>query len=108
MPVTRVAMKYWEQIAASSVQLAAHVAIAAPLRITAGRRIVDACGKGRRYIVESDELLSAFMGSWKRRYCNCSSHSARRMTANASKGFCLDSLVAESFGNFVSSRNAED
>jgi len=36
MPVARVARKYWEQIAASSVQLAAHVAIAAPLRITAG------------------------------------------------------------------------
>jgi len=45
----------------SSVLLAGHGAIAAPLPETAGVGIVDAHREGRRYIVHSDELMTAFL-----------------------------------------------
>ena len=41
--------------------LASRVAIAAPLPEIGWRWIVDAHREGRRYIVQSDELLSAFV-----------------------------------------------
>ena len=54
-------MKYWESSLTSSVQRVSPGAIV-PLAHKAGRWIVDAhCGDGRRFIVESDELLTAFL-----------------------------------------------
>jgi hypothetical protein len=55
------AMKYWEIIADKLVLLVGRGAIVAPGQKMAGGWIVDAHREGRRYIVHSDELLSAFL-----------------------------------------------
>jgi hypothetical protein len=57
-------MKYREIVAVtSSVLLAGHGAIAAPLPEMAGVESLTPIARERRYIVHSDELLSALLAS---------------------------------------------
>ena len=74
-------VKYWEiigrKLTAAGLDLGA---IAARLRATSGAgRLTPIGGDGRRYIVQSDELLTVFWNC-KQRCRNCSGNSARRMT----------------------------
>ena len=55
-------VKYWEIIADKLPLPAGHGAIAVPLQRMAGAGFVDAHRDGgRRYIVQPDELLTAFL-----------------------------------------------
>jgi hypothetical protein len=53
-------MKYWETVA-DKISAAGWSWGYSSVTRDGWRWIVDACGKGRRYIVESDGLLNAFM-----------------------------------------------
>jgi hypothetical protein len=48
------------------------------------RWVVDAHREGRRYIVHSDELLSAFLELQERLLCDCYGDLARQMAAGLS------------------------